>query len=238
MKSLLVSFLKSILLVVFVHLFLILSGCGSEPKRNDTSQLKYTYAKLKLMDLDEMSNILQKHVREFKKSENSDLLKEALQICLSRPDEDAVVEKTIGLVRNPLEERNLWESVVEELVDRSLNTIKEASVSSADQVTYSIILENLISELRPEFVKQYKSPGFESRIIEKIASAEANLSNKAQSERKLNLMKGSFSASAVAKKLIDKREQYLKNEKEIAEKNNKQKNPSKDKTSDEFNDSL
>ena len=75
------------------------------------------------------------------------------------------------------------------------------------------MLENLISELRPEFVKQYKSPGFESRMIEKIANAGVELSGPARAERKLNLMKGSFSASQVAQKMLDKRDDFIKNEK-------------------------
>jgi hypothetical protein len=166
------------------------------------------------MDLDQMSQLMLEHAREFKRNDNPEFLKEGLLICLSRPDEDAVIEKTISTVRTPLEDNSLWESAVTELIDKSLAVIKEDQLSAVDQVTYSIVLENLISEFRPRFIKQYKSPGFETRMIEKIAQADIQLSSVANAERELNLMKTSFSPSGVAEKLIDRREEFLKQEKE------------------------
>ena len=190
-----------------------LVGCASVAPNNDTSQLKYTYARLKIMDLDEMSALALSHAREFKKTDDVTVLQQGLLICLSRPDEDSIVEKTISTIRTPMEDRNLWESSVEQLIDQSAAVIKDKNQSSADQVTYSIVLENLISELRPDFMKQYKSPGFETRMIEKIAASETELSDPARAERKLNLMKGSFSASLVAQKMLDNRNDVLKSEK-------------------------
>lgn len=172
------------------------------------------------MDLDEMAALMQNRFKEFKKTDDSRYLQEGLLICLSRPDEDSGVEKVISTVRTPLEDNSLWESSVESLINESAAAIKDPARSSADQVTYSIVLENLISELRPEFIKQYKSPGFESRMIEKIAREDIELSAPAKAERKLNLMRGSFSASQVAQKLIDKREEALKGEKKKKKKDN------------------
>ncbi len=198
--------------ILGLALVAVSSGCSSVSPKNDTSQLNYTYARLKIMDLDEMSALIQNRAREFKKTDDPRYLQEGLLICLSRPDEDSGVEKVISTVRTPLEDNSLWESSVESLINESAAAIKDPNRSSADQVTYSIVLENLISELRPEFLKQYKSPGFESRMIQRIASEDIELSAPAKAERKLNLMKGNFSASQVAQKLIDKREDVLKGE--------------------------
>lgn len=161
-----------------------------------------------------MSQLMLDHARQFKKTDNPEFLKEGLMICLSRPDEDAVIEKTISTVRTPLEDNTLWESSVEELIDRSIAVIKEDRLHPVDQVTYAVVLENLISEFRPSFIKQYKSPGFEARMIERIAQSGVELSSAAKSEQKLNLMKASISPSAVAEKLIDRRQEFLKQEKE------------------------
>jgi hypothetical protein len=198
---------------VFAFLCFLGWGCASVVPKNDTSQLKYTYSRLKLMDLDQMSQLMLDQAREFKKTDDLNALKEGLLICLARPDEDSVVEKTISTIRTPLEDRNQWESAVNELIDKSVSVIRDTNQSSTDQVTYSLVLENLISELRPDFLKQYKSPGFETRMIEKIAAENTDLLPPANAERKLNLMKGSFSASHVAQKMLDKRKDFLTQEK-------------------------
>lgn len=199
--------------ILGLSLSVLISGCSSVSPKNDTSQLRYTYSRLKVMDLDEMNDIMQEQVRYFKRTNDPEALKEGLLICLSRPDEDSLVEKVVGTVRNPLEDNDLWDETVENLINESILAIQDPSRSSVDQVTYSIMLENLISEMRPEFIKQYKSPGFETRMIEKIAAAHTELNAGAKAERKLNLMKGSFTASQVAQKLLDKRDEVLKAEK-------------------------
>lgn len=212
---------RKIWLVSFALLMTAFFGCSSIAPKNDTSQLKYTYARLKIMDLDEMSALMLRQAREFKKTDDSRDLQQGLLICLSRPDEDSVVEKIISTVRQPLEDRNLWESSVEQLIDESAAAIKDSSRSSADQVTYNIALENLISELKPDFVKQYKSPGFETRMIEKIAAANIELSAQARAELKLNLMKGPFSASHVAQNMLDRRDDLVKSVKKKKRKDDK-----------------
>lgn len=199
----------------------VLSSCSSVSPKNDTSQLKYTYARLKIMDLDQMNDLMLESAREFKKSSDPKALQEGLLICLSRPDEDALVDKVIDTVKTPMEDNGLWESTVASLIDESVAVIKDSTRSSADQVTYSIVLENLISDLRPEFIKQYKSPGFESRMIEKIAATEVELNSQAKAERKLNLMKGGVSPAQIAKRLLEKREEALKAEKSKVEKEGK-----------------
>lgn len=207
----------------FLSLFLgfvatAFSGCSSVSPKNDTSQLRYTYARLKVMDLDQMNDLMLEQAREFKRTSDAQALQEGLLICLSRPDEDSVVEKVISTVKTPLEDNGLWESTVENLIAESITAIKDGGRSSADQVTYSIVLENLISELRPDFIKQYKSPGFESRVIEKIAAADVQLNGPARAERKLNLMKGGASPSQIAQRLLDKREEVLKSDKKDSNK--------------------
>jgi hypothetical protein len=205
--------MKKYIILLLGFSFLLFNGCSSVTPKNDNSQLAYPYNRLKTMDLDQMNDLMLEKAKEFKRTNDPQVLKEGLLICLSRPDEDSVVEKVISTVRTPLEDNDLWESTVENLINESLVVIHDGSRSSADQVSYGIVLENLISEMRPEFIKQYKSPGFETRMIEKIAGVDTELSAPAKAERKLNLMRGNFSASQVAQRMIDKRDEVLKAEK-------------------------
>ncbi|MBC7743186.1 MAG: hypothetical protein H7061_13385 [Bdellovibrionaceae bacterium] len=197
----------------FFQLFaacLVFVGCRSTPVATHTSELPYTSSRLRIMDLDEMSALMESKVREFKRTDNPQSLKDGLFIAFGRPDEDSALEKILSTIRTPLEDHELWEPSVEEMVDKSLASIKDDSIPAGEQVTYGVILENVISEFKPTFVKQYKSLGFETRIIEKIAAAEVEYSRAAVTERKLNMMKGILSPSLIAQRLIDRRASVLK----------------------------
>ena len=123
----------------------------------------------------------------------------------------------ICLICSYLSFAQITKSELDELVEKSIAGMKDDSVSASDQVTYGVILENIISQFKPDFIKQYKSPGFESRIIEKIANADVEFSRAAAAERKLSLMKGNLSPSLIARKLMDRREDFLKKEEEKEE---------------------
>ena len=198
----------TMLTIFIVPLFIL--RCASSAPSSGNSEYSMSYSQLKLLDLDQMSELLQKKVSEFKRTDNSEALKLGLQICLSRPDEDDLVEKTISIVRNPMEDITQWEPAVEELTDKALAQLKNKDAHSTDQITAGIILENLTAEFKPAFVRQYQSPGFESHIIEKIAAADVEFNSKAISERKLTLMRGAASPSVIAQRLIDERKVVLK----------------------------
>jgi hypothetical protein len=189
--------------------FVFISGCASSHGIKDKSQLEKPYSQLKVMDLDEMSDLLYEKAREFKKTDDPAPLQKGLLICLSRPNEDGLLEKVISIVKTPLEDSDNWESAVNTIVDQAVTALKSDSASASDQVTYGIVLENLVAEFKPAFQKQYQSPGFETKVIEKIANADIEYSNRAISERKLNLMRGLVSPSQFAKKLIERKEESV-----------------------------
>ncbi len=197
------------LFAIFVVPLLILR-CASTAPSSGNSEYPTSYSQLKLLDLDQMSELLQKKVSEFKRTDNPEALKLGLQLCLSRPDEDDLVEKTISILRNPLEDINQWEASVQEISDKAIAHLKNKEAHSTDQITAGIILENLTAEFKPAFVRQYQSPGFEARIIEKIAAADVEFNSKAISERKLTLMRGAASPSVIAQRLLDERKEFLK----------------------------
>lgn len=168
--------------------------------------MTYNYAKLKLMDLDEMTDVIQNRVNRYKNTGNEELMAEALQICLSRPDEDGMVDKLIENVRFNLDSDEQWAEIVDGLVDKSIAQLKNETTPVTDQLTYLILLENLIAQFQPEFIKQYQSPSFETEMIEKIAQADIQISEAAAAERQLNLMTTQRSPSDIAKALVSARE--------------------------------
>src|SRR3990167_4005670 len=65
----------------------------NEPK------LVHTYASLKLLDFDQMSEIIQGKLKSYEETGNKEFLSAAIKICLSRPNADGMIEKTIGNIR-------------------------------------------------------------------------------------------------------------------------------------------
>ncbi len=192
---------------------LFLISCASSGGNSRSQEIEISYRKLKLLDLDQMTEMLQQKVNAFKKTNSLEPLQEGLEICLSRPDEDGLVEKTISLIKNPLDDNDAWQSAVDSLVEKSIRIMKSSDSHSSDQLTASFILENLIAEMKPEFVKQYRTTGFETRVIERIAKAEIEFSKTAVQERNLSLMRGTAGPSRVAQQLLNQKGESIKNKK-------------------------
>lgn len=198
----------SSLSIVLSSLFFV--NCASSPTTDEPSQIRYGYNQLKLLDLDQMTSILTKKANEAKSRGGYEPLYHGLFICFGRPNEDGMIEKVLPIVKNPLEEANEYSNALSQLTEHAIFAMQNPNIRATDQVTYGIILENLIAELKPEFIKQYDNRKFESELIEKIAASKVQYSDKARSERKLNIMKTTPSPSIIAQNLLDKREAYLK----------------------------
>lgn len=182
-------------------------ACASKPPaiQMSDSQLDYAYTKLKLLDLDQMLEIIQDKLGKYKSSNDVQYLVEAVTICLSRPDGDGMIEKIIDTIRYSAESNVAWERAVDAATQRAISVLRVDTTASVDQVTYLIFLDNLISEMGPEFIKQYQGPKFEKKIITKIAEANIVVSNSASSESRLNLMIKLRSPSSRAQSLINER---------------------------------
>lgn len=187
-----------------------LSSCSSAGKvKFDNPALDYNYKKLKLLDLDEITDLVENRMQRYKKTDRAAFLTEAIQICFARTNEDGVIEKVVDIIRYGVESTDRWEQAIEVIVDNSISALQQETTAPSDQVTYLILLQNLISEFKPHFEKQYESPKFEASIIEKIALADLQVSGPAKKEVQLNLMKILSSPSELAQSLVEKRQQVL-----------------------------
>lgn len=216
--------MRKLNIFVITGVALLISSCGTGNSRNESNRLanaelvekidtRLTYRNLAILDLDQMMDLVNQKIRDYKKNNNIQALKEATGIILSRPDSDAVVSKIISFVRNPLEDENQWETTIITLVKQSVETMKDKNANPAEQVTSGIILENLLADYKPEFKKQYKTGGFETDVVEYIADSEAEYSKKANGERSLTIMKANSSPSSIAEILIKDKEKALEQEK-------------------------
>lgn len=196
---------------IFTISALLFSGCASNPPiQPNKPRLVYSYAKLQLLDLDQMNEIIQSKINKYLESGNKELLMDAIRICLSRPNGDSLVEKTFDGIRYRAKSSENWNSAVESLTQWAISELKSEATAVADQVTYLILLENLLVELKKEFINQYQSPKFETRLFEKIAAANIVVSPAANNESRLNLMTVLRSPSVLAQVMINEKNLKLK----------------------------
>lgn len=210
-------------------LALAFSSCSSSPSNSsdssfamvETIQMDQTYKSLKLLDLDQMTDLLYEKANDYKRNNRVQALREGVVIAFSRPNEEVILDKILSIVRSPLEDLGEWEATVEQMVGQSVQTLKSDSSSGTDQVTASVILENVLSEFKPMFTKQYQSGGFETTVIERIAASNLQFSKQAEQEKKLNQMKSGLTPSQLAQKLIEIKNKKLEEQREAEKKKKK-----------------
>jgi hypothetical protein len=161
--------------------------------------LLYNYSQLTLKDLDQMNEMAQKKVKEFKKDGSVEILKEGVQAVYSRPNDDAMVEKVITPLRNELDEQEQWETTMDALVQEAIDALKNPKAfKPVVQNTYAIFLENVISDFKPFAERE----GHERKVIKMIRDAKIEMSKEAINERKLRTMSNHKSPSEIADQVM------------------------------------
>jgi len=128
-------------------------------------------------------------------------LRVGLRSVYSRPDDDEMIEKVIGPLRNEIDEVDSWDSVLSSLVNDAIGHIQNpGSQTPAEQFTQVVFLNNVIAENRPVARK----PGLGHELIQRIYDANLTLSKQARNEGQLRLMKGVVSPSELAGKVLGK----------------------------------
>lgn len=181
--------MKNILLLsIFVSLF---SGSWV------SAQSMYSYTRLALKDLDEMNAIIQGKLTESSNAMGDSKLpplREALQAVFARSNEDLMIEKIITPLKNALEDLEAWESSMDLMVDDAIKGLKDPDkIKPVAQVTYLIMLENVLQEFKPKAQEKY-----EAGVINRIRDAKIELTKAAVKERKLKTMKNVKSPSEIA----------------------------------------
>lgn len=198
--------MKTIYFIIsFVLLFTLNANAG----------LLHTYDKLMVMDLDQMSKLVQDKIKESKKADAKVVpLKEALQAVYSRPDSDRMIEKVASPLRFELDELGEYRRVMKELIDEALNALKHTrNFRPSVQVTYIVFLENFMGENKNAATKE---DGFERGLIKKIKKAKIKVTKEATNERNVKGLKEKKSPSDTAEEVLENIKQLEKEKEEKA----------------------
>lgn len=213
---------EKIRIVIFILLTLVFSSCATTKSQHDHTRIfegdydritsTMTYRNLAILDLDQVSDLLQDKINQYNRQSSVQPLKEGAFVVFARPDEDTMVEKVLSHVQTPLEEENEWENTIVSLVRQSIDNMKNDKISAQEQVTAGVVLENIVSEFKPSYIKQYRTGGFETEVINHIADSNVTYSKAASKERGLYLMRNNLNPSQIAKKIVSQKQAYLDRE--------------------------
>lgn len=164
--------------------------------------LLYTYNQLTVMELDQVTQIVQEKIKESKKAEARIVpLKEAIQAVFSRPDQDRMIEKVAGPLRSELIDLGQYERAMTELTEEALNALKNTkNFKPMVQVTYLFFLENLMADFKPVL-----KPGesFEKKLLKKIEKADIKITKPAQNDLGVRGFSEKKSPSDVAELILE-----------------------------------
>lgn len=196
------SMTKYVSVLISVFALLVFTACASKQVIKRESTLPYTYNQLKLYDIDEMIEITENRMALYSETGELSKLDEIMTLILARPNDDNILERLMLSIRYTLDSNKLWEEAVERIVDNAVANLKDESTSAGDQVSYLMVLQNLLVEFKPEFSRLDVSPKFEQNIVQKIADAEIEVSEEARRDASLNLFGKLVSPSEIALQVL------------------------------------
>jgi hypothetical protein len=184
-------------------LFVGFLGCASSEVNEERSSedLLFAYHDLAVKNLDEMSELVQSQIKKSRTAEQERMppLLQGLMAVYARPDGDGMIDKVVGSLRSEIEDIDTWPSSMNLMTDKAITALQNSGkVSAVDQVSYTIILTNVLAQLKPAS----KRDGFEKEIVIKIRDANIELSKKMRDERRLRMMKNTVSPSEIAARIL------------------------------------
>lgn len=189
-------------IVVLTLSLLVFQSCTSHPVQSNQSKLQYSYARLKLMDIDDMADLVDARINAFKTSNDIGKAVDALTISLSRPNEDDTAGRLVAGINRTAESDEQWQDILKTTIGRAMTALTDSATSPEDQVTYLVLLQNWLAEVRPQVLRAGEAP-FEKALVQKIAEAEIVVSAEADRESSLNLMTRLRSPSVIAADILN-----------------------------------
>ena len=127
------------------------------------------------------------------------LLRDAIKLILSRPNKDNMTSKLVPVVRSELTLLGAYQETMLSIANEAIHSINNEQNTPVDRATSVFILENLMSELKPDVTRK---PAIK-KIFERIRDAKIKLSSKVKNDRKVRGMFLTQSPSLTAKKILD-----------------------------------
>lgn len=194
----------------FLYLGILLALAFKSPSASGES---FNYSELQIKDLEEMTNSINIRVQKAKfaymkmqaeeKEEEGDrqaveILREATYLILSRPNDDNMLSKLMPLVRSELSSYNAFEDTLTSITQESIRAVANEKLSAVNRGTHLFVLENILSEFRPEIVNNEDL----RKIFEIIRDANIKLPSSVKNERILRSMYKSKSPSTLAATIL------------------------------------
>ena len=190
--------------------------------------LKYPSEKLKIMDIETLQRIVSSNLSKAQnalhntgteqegpatdseqlltKEEGQELLKESIQLVFSKPDQNNATTAVFQNIETVAIEYGGIFPLVEEVVQEALDALSRDSKETAvlrDQNTYIYLLNNLMSEIKPQASEEGSQ--FHD-LVKKIRDADIEFSDALKSHRLLNSMAQTLNPSKVAASIIGEKQ--------------------------------
>lgn len=174
----------------------------------------FKYSELQIKDYDEMKNSVRERITASKKafldkqkkakdSEEADrqaveVLRNALKFILSRPNDDNMLAKLMPFVRSELNNYSAFEDTLVSLTQESVRSLTNDKIPSVYRSTSLFLLENVMSEIRPEISQKEDF----KKLIEFIRDAKIIVPESVRNERRLRSMYRSKNPSEMAETIL------------------------------------
>lgn len=149
-----------------------------------------------------MTALVETRINAYKQSDDREKMIEALTISLSRPNEDDTAGRLVAAVNRTAESDEQWQDILKTTINRSIGALGDPATSAEDQVTYLVLLQNWLAEVRPQVLRTGEAH-FEKMLVQKIADAQISVSSEADRESSLNLMTRLRSPSVIATDILN-----------------------------------
>ena len=190
-----------------LSLLLILgTGCSTQkkfqvdPQQLVGQRLEMTSFEMKTTDTDQLQKRVDTLIEEAEAQQKTSPLKQAMRLVLSHTNENATVDKLLPQITSQLVDWNELETQLRELTEEALSRVIARHGESSQQVTYTVILENIVYELNAN----REDWPFHRQLMQKIANANINLSRKVKNDSQLWIMRNLTSPSQLAQSFLKK----------------------------------
>ncbi len=170
----------------------------------------FKYNELLIKDYDEMSDMVSKLLADSETLRNdesggdetaaNDKLREALRLIYSRPNSDNMVAKLTPEVRKQVLMTQTYEQVAQDLAHEAIHNLKDEKAAASVRATAFFMLENILSELRPEIGQNEKAKA----VVESIRDAKLKVPEAVDKELRLRGMFKLKNPSLTAKEILKK----------------------------------
>lgn len=193
-------------------LMLLIVGCSNARPEASDKPTGVSYRDLELKDYDEMRALVREHTNKARKilsaaDSNPDAERDARlelikaeRLIMSRPNPDNMVTKLIPDVRREMAEIGAYDDLLEAVTREGIQAFNgDLHLPVTVQTTFLFVLENLLSEMRPEVGTDPRQRG----LVEQIRDAKIKVPDDVAAERKLKSMYLTESPSDQAKQILE-----------------------------------